>query len=508
MHHDVRNCLPRLPLRILHRNVWFLVTLPVVVLVFILVYSSPESSSYVFQQGSFIPSDNWRKPSNSAPKTKDDSALEAPSNVLLRDSVIRNDLPRESDVLHQDVAVITKNVDDLQQEETSVLKIKDGVSSSIAHGATLVRETTTKGRVNRNSQYLQEERKLLGVTINTAFQNKTFTIHVWKHGERMKRRFLRSYGRTSRDPYEFCSVKNCRLTTDDSLVNQSDAVLFHLHQTSAPASLPSHHPRNQIWIFFTDESPHHTFLTTRKYKMEDYNGLFNWSMTYRADSDVPVPYGRTAPLSDAEKRTRRPKNYAILKHRGVAILGSNCGGSNHRWEYVKELQKHLEVDVYGGCGTHKCPGHFMRDCPLIGDYKFYLAFENSNCKEYVTEKLWWNAYNKETVPVVMGAPKSDYQKLCPPNSFIHTGDFESPLELAKYLNFLMHNDTAYNFYFEWKKQFKVANEHGYFGSPSLHLCHICEALNNIDTSKPKTYNDLGAFWNSKTDCQKPFWIPH
>lgn len=37
----------------------------------------------------------------------------------------------------------------------------------------------------------------------------------------------------------------------------------------------------------------------------------------------------------------------------IAVLGSNCGGKNHRWDYVKELKKHIKVDVYGGCGDLK-----------------------------------------------------------------------------------------------------------------------------------------------------------
>lgn len=68
------------------------------------------------------------------------------------------------------------------------------------------------------------------------------------------------------------------------------------------------------------------------------------------DSDIPVPYGRTilrqTPLDDT---------FTINKRKDVlvAILGSNCGGKNKRWDYVKELQKHIAVDVYGGCGTLK-----------------------------------------------------------------------------------------------------------------------------------------------------------
>ena len=26
--------------------------------------------------------------------------------------------------------------------------------------------------------------------------------------------------------------------------------------------------------------------------------------------------------------------------------------------------------------------------------RFYLAFENTNCREYITEKMFWNAYQK------------------------------------------------------------------------------------------------------------------
>ncbi|XP_042900211.1 glycoprotein 3-alpha-L-fucosyltransferase A [Parasteatoda tepidariorum] len=416
MYHEIRTHFSRIPLRILYKNLCiFILSLPIVTLIFVLLYSPQESfRSYVYSIGS---SENLRN------SLRTIHALENP-------------------------------IESAKKE-----------------------------------------------------QSNNFTIHVWRHGERMKRRFLRSYGKVSKDPFEFCSVSNCVLSTNDSIVNNSDAVLFHLHQTKGPHTLPSEHPDHQIWIFFTDESPLHTFYASRKYSMKDYNGLFNWSMTYRSDSDIPVPYGRTVPLSDTEKEQFKPKNHAAVKSRGIAILGSNCGGQNHRWDYVHELQNYISVDIYGGCGTHKCPGHFMKDCPIISDYKFYLAFENSNCREYITEKLWWNAYHKEAVPVVMGAPKEDYLKLCPPKSFIHTDDFKSPADLAKYLEFLMEDDEAYNSYFEWQQEFKVVNEHGYFGSPSLHLCRICEALNYKRSNLPKIYDNLDSFWNPKTDCFKASWKP-
>lgn len=336
----------------------------------------------------------------------------------------------------------------------------------------------------------------------SSLSSPTYKVLVWNEGKRMERRFLRSFGVHNRDPFKYCSVRNCVLETWNEKLREADAVFFHLHQTKGPHTLPKYHRPDQPWIFFTDESPLHTFMATKRYNMSAYNGLFNLSMTYRSDSDIPVPYGRTERLPKTAQEDLR--NFAASKEKMATILGSNCGGKNGRWQYIRELAKHINVDIYGACGKKVCPGHFMHDCDVTRKYKFYLAFENSNCREYMTEKLWWNAYEKEILPVVMGAPKEDYVKLCPPHSFVHVEDFRDPSELADYLKFLDRNDTAYNSYFTWKKNYRVVNEHGYFGSPSLHLCRICQLLNRKN-KEVKVYNDLESFWNPKRDCRPPVW---
>lgn len=219
------------------------------------------------------------------------------------------------------------------------------------------------------------------------------------------------------------------------------------------------------------------------------------------DSDIPVPYGRTVFLPHAKPYYDRPWEY---KKRDVlvTILGSNCGSKNKRWEYIKQLQKYIKVDIYGKCGNLKCPGHFQNDCTAISDYIFYLAFENSNCDEYITEKLWWNAYAKDSIPIVMGASKSSYKKLLPPNSYINIDDFARPVDLAEYLLYINKTDQFY-MYYEWKPYYDVLNEHGYFQTESFHYCRACEALNYND-KKTKVYVNITNFWSVKKDCRLPW----
>ena len=217
-------------------------------------------------------------------------------------------------------------------------------------------------------------------------KNKTFVIHVWKQMEHISKRFLNRYTDTWYDPFEFCSVRNCNFTSKDEDVTNADAVLFHLARTLNP---PSNVPRRpgQIWVWLSDESPNAVFLEGGDKTFSHYNGFFNWSMTYRMDSDVPVPYGRTLPLL-ANNEHKDTLFQLRRKTKGIALLGSHCFGHNRRYVYIRELKKHISIDVYGKCGKKDvCPGHFRKNCDVIDDYKIYIAFENNNCDDYLTEKV-------------------------------------------------------------------------------------------------------------------------
>ncbi len=67
----------------------------------------------------------------------------------------------------------------------------------------------------------------------------------------------------------------------------------------------------------------------------------------------------------------------------------------------------IQIDVYGKCGRKKCP--LNEDCKafISKEYKFYLAFENSVCTDYITEKFF-NILRHDIVPVVWGGGNYEY----------------------------------------------------------------------------------------------------
>eukprot|EP00102_Acyrthosiphon_pisum_P006458 XP_001952520.2 PREDICTED: glycoprotein 3-alpha-L-fucosyltransferase A [Acyrthosiphon pisum] len=243
----------------------------------------------------------------------------------------------------------------------------------------------------------------------------------------------------------------------------------------------------KIWILFNTESPYSTSL------ISDAN-VFNWTANYRWDSDVPRTYGyfirNNSPLPPDGG-----KNYSLNKTKKVAWFVSNCNPNSNRTIYANELAKHITVDVYGGCGTNKCPQTKHAGCfqMLKNDYKFYLCFENSHCVYYVTEKLFVNALSNDVLPIVMGPKRSDYELMAPNYSFIHVDDFGSPKELAEYLHLLDKDHQLYNEYFRWKGSGTVTRDTRFY-------CRLCAMLHDTKRA-PRHYEDINEWWRGLGTCQ-------
>ncbi|CAH1792543.1 unnamed protein product [Owenia fusiformis] len=300
-----------------------------------------------------------------------------------------------------------------------------------------------------------------------------------------------------------CSYNQCSVTHDRNLLESSDAVLFHT--TALGRDKPKIRLPHQRWVFFQMESPNN--LHNLEYK--NWNGLFNWTMTYRRDSDIHIRYGAVLPTSDTEDMYYHHGSNAMSlnvtkKTKLLAWMVSNCYTQAKRETLVKQLEKFISVDKYGKCSHKKLTCEInstahdpQYDCfTMLGNkYKFHLAVENSLCKDYVTEKLF-NTMAYGMVPIVYG--DIDYSELLPPHSYIDVTKFNSAKELAKFLTDLDKDDARYEEYFAWKKNYTAF---GNRDSDHLSWCDLCEKL-HTDTT-PKVYEHIDQWWNRNNDCVDP-----
>ncbi len=190
-------------------------------------------------------------------------------------------------------------------------------------------------------------------------------------------------------PFENCQMKDCVLFEVQDFQNRRhiNATVVIFDATNLQHAKELVRPWNQIWILNLMESPLNTPNLT------ELGNLINWTATYRTDSTIYAPYNEYKMYQEKDKQWHSWNHYEKLsetKIKSVAWFVTNCGSKSGRLKYVMELQKYIDVDIYGLCGTLKCGRENDRLCleNLRRDYKFYLSFENSNCKDYITEKFW------------------------------------------------------------------------------------------------------------------------
>ncbi|XP_046746083.1 alpha-(1,3)-fucosyltransferase C-like isoform X2 [Diprion similis] len=302
--------------------------------------------------------------------------------------------------------------------------------------------------------------------------------------------------------------KNCELTRSRDLVDVTkfDAILFHGNELRLD-DLPEKREPHQRYVYVNLESP-----GTRKDPLNSYfEDFFNMTMTYKLDSDIFWPYrlmrniatGQVAaPLEHPEwlqalDNSMKPSLNVTFerKKKPIAWLVSNCDTPGKRELYVNELQKHVQVDIIGGCAR------FFNDAPKCSkskncfadfierEYFFYLSFENSLCTDYVTEKFY-NAFRYQIIPVVYGG--ANYTRFAPPHSYIDAMDFDSPKQLAEFLTSLSKDREEYLSYFWWKKFYEITDPNNWT------LCNICRLLNKLD-GQSKSYSHISS-WYAQDQC--------
>ncbi len=346
-----------------------------------------------------------------------------------------------------------------------------------------------------------------------------------------------------------CPVTECLFTSDLTMFNQSDVVLFSAETT--PDFVVDRMP-HQRFVFFILESPVNTKHLKIIQESRTRHNYFNWTMTYRQDSDIvlrdflggmqPKPVMEQKQKDDSyfakqypprihlanpafsarrgyqinstnmfssveimkNAATKRNNNLVTFdeepsnksywfnsKTKMVAWFVSHCDTPIQREEYARQLSQYVPVDIYGNCGHMECGGDCNDDERLRNDYKFYLAFENSWCPDYVTEKFY-RSFKLDVVPIVLSG--ADYERFAPPHSYINVLDFATPKDLADYLLLLNSSDSLYARYFDWREHYEVT-------LPAMDgWCDLCQMAHD-DSLPPKVYHDIKHWWEDDAECE-------
>ncbi|KAI3631379.1 hypothetical protein MIR68_010869 [Amoeboaphelidium protococcarum] len=211
----------------------------------------------------------------------------------------------------------------------------------------------------------------------------------------------------------------------------------------------------------------------------EYMSKFDLLMTYRLDSDVVLRY-----FSNASEYYSPP---AIgLDHRYPAVLyvQKNCDPRNGREDIVRDLMEAgVPIHAYGTClhnqdkvmtiGNDKSwtanvfKGGVNKEL-LAKHYRVCVAIENSNARDYVSEKLW-DSYRWGCVPIYLGAPNvvSDFMPsndsaiLMPPRKDLNflqvDGRVDSQYQsrsfqdAVKDIQLVLRDDDEYNRRQKWRQ---------------------------------------------------------
>lgn len=148
------------------------------------------------------------------------------------------------------------------------------------------------------------------------------------------------------------------------------------------------------------------------------------------------------------------------------------------------------MDIFGKCGK---PFNTTVEV-LLRPYKFYIAFENSLCKDYITEKFF-ERYNNDIILVARGG--AEYSKILPTQSYINTADFTRIEDLAMYLLSVASDEAAYSNFLRQKDFLRsVSTVRWDYG-----LCALCEKMNNLELYR-NYYKDPFSYLTHK-QCFQP-----
>ena len=234
------------------------------------------------------------------------------------------------------------------------------------------------------------------------------------------------------------------ISTDQSLLQQADAVLFHLPTLYQELDRDIEKPDGQLWVAWSMECEVNYPWT----KYPEIAGTFDLWMGYHQYDDIIHPYYNATYISSF----REPVPVSNKQNKICMFISSSINKSG-RIDYLEELMRYIPIDSFGKVlNNKKIINDLGKETKLdiISGYKFTIAFENAIAPDYVTEKFF-DPLLKGSVPVYLGAPNiADFAP--GEGCFIDVRQFKNPQTLADYIYLCYENQSLYDSFFEWRKK--------------------------------------------------------
>ena len=146
----------------------------------------------------------------------------------------------------------------------------------------------------------------------------------------------------------------CRISTNPEDIPKADAFIYH----ALDSPTFGFHPEDEEERIKLGIKPEQMYVLVMYESAHTYPGIsgaYNWTMTYRRDSDIHSPYCGRVQIAKKGKSLadilpeREKARKSRKKKKMVAWMVSNCRDDNLRLSYALELSKYISVDIYGQC---------------------------------------------------------------------------------------------------------------------------------------------------------------
>jgi glycoprotein 3-alpha-L-fucosyltransferase len=332
-------------------------------------------------------------------------------------------------------------------------------------------------------------------------------VHAFKDDEGFKKIFLNNNEKNPRTKYSYldkCPYKNCFFTCQQDFVQESDALIFHNGDFDGELSknrdrfkrLLEKRKSSQIWILWNDEAA----VSDPKF---DYF-RFNWSLSFYTHSEVVnFAYGGYVEIGKSNFTLQWIINEFEKRSNSAVWFVSNCN-SKFRIDLTSRLSEYFPITVNGECSSLlngikisknksiDCKRESKCETDYLANNKFYLAFESTTCSDYITEKFW-RILSFGLIPIVFQPSRQSYERVAPPNSFIHAQDFNFDAQLlAQYLVNVSTNFDLYSSYLKWKLGFTT-----YFKADDVEAYRLCQMCTKLNTETSLIYYESISSWSDR-----------